>query len=143
MKTRVLVGEAVVVLPPDMRGEQVVERGNRSAPRDVPCRVDPLRVLVEHRVDDVDERLVAAEQAVPAAEQVALEPALDTFRLFGPDETESNRLGAVYEYTAKVWQAKILDTDEHLARSGRVMEVLSEHQCLTVGSVEPRVRDHA
>ncbi|HZY28823.1 MAG TPA: hypothetical protein VFE49_11275, partial [Jiangellaceae bacterium] len=76
MKTRVLVGEAVVVLPPDMRGEQVVERGNRSAPRDVPCRVDPLRVLVEHRVDDVDERLVAAEQAVPAAEQVALEPAL-------------------------------------------------------------------
>jgi xylulose-5-phosphate/fructose-6-phosphate phosphoketolase len=61
------------------------------------------------------------------AEVIAANP--DTFRLFGPDETESNRLGAVYEYTAKVWQAKILDTDEHLARSGRVMEVLSEHQC--------------
>jgi xylulose-5-phosphate/fructose-6-phosphate phosphoketolase len=61
------------------------------------------------------------------AEVIAANP--DTFRLFGPDETESNRLGAVYEYTAKVWQAEILDTDEHLARSGRVMEVLSEHQC--------------
>jgi xylulose-5-phosphate/fructose-6-phosphate phosphoketolase len=61
------------------------------------------------------------------AEVIAANP--DTFRLFGPDETESNRLGAVYEYTAKVWQAKILDTDEHLARSGRVVEVLSEHQC--------------
>ncbi|HMG30524.1 MAG TPA: phosphoketolase family protein, partial [Jiangellaceae bacterium] len=53
----------------------------------------------------------------------------DNFRLFGPDETESNRLDAVYEQTAKVWQAEILDTDEHLARTGRVMEVLSEHQC--------------
>ncbi|HEU0213184.1 MAG TPA: phosphoketolase family protein [Jiangellaceae bacterium] len=61
------------------------------------------------------------------AQVIAANP--NTFRLFGPDETESNRLGAVYEYTAKVWQAEILDTDEHLARSGRVMEVLSEHQC--------------
>ncbi|HET6920346.1 MAG TPA: phosphoketolase family protein, partial [Jiangellaceae bacterium] len=53
----------------------------------------------------------------------------DNFRLFGPDETESNRLDAVYDVTDKVWQAEIVDTDEHLARSGRVMEVLSEHQC--------------
>ena len=53
----------------------------------------------------------------------------DNFRLFGPDETESNRLDAVYDVTDKVWQAKIVDADEHLARSGRVMEVLSEHQC--------------
>ncbi len=61
------------------------------------------------------------------ADVVAANP--DNFRLFGPDETESNRLDAVYEQTAKVWQAEILDTDEHLARTGRVMEVLSEHQC--------------
>jgi xylulose-5-phosphate/fructose-6-phosphate phosphoketolase len=52
-----------------------------------------------------------------------------TFRLFGPDETASNRLSAVYDVTDKVWQPRIEDVDEHLARSGRVMEVLSEHLC--------------
>jgi xylulose-5-phosphate/fructose-6-phosphate phosphoketolase len=53
----------------------------------------------------------------------------DNFRVFGPDETASNRLGAVFEATDKVWRAEILDTDESLAPSGRVMEVLSEHLC--------------
>jgi xylulose-5-phosphate/fructose-6-phosphate phosphoketolase len=53
----------------------------------------------------------------------------DTFRLFGPDETESNRLGAVFEATDRVWDAEILSTDDHLAPRGRVMEVLSEHLC--------------
>ena len=52
-----------------------------------------------------------------------------TFRLFGPDETDSNRLSAVLEATDRVWQADILPTDEHLARAGRVLEVLSEHLC--------------
>ncbi len=51
------------------------------------------------------------------------------FRLFGPDETESNRLGAVFEVTDRQWEAQTLPTDEHLAPAGRVMEVLSEHQC--------------
>jgi xylulose-5-phosphate/fructose-6-phosphate phosphoketolase len=51
------------------------------------------------------------------------------FRLFGPDETASNRLDAVYEATAKTWLAELRDTDEHLARDGRVMEILSEHTC--------------
>ena len=51
------------------------------------------------------------------------------FRLFGPDETASNRLDAVYDTTGKAWQKPIFDTDEHLARDGRVMEVLSEHLC--------------
>jgi xylulose-5-phosphate/fructose-6-phosphate phosphoketolase len=51
------------------------------------------------------------------------------FRLFGPDETASNRLDAVYETTAKQWQAETLPVDEHLAPDGRVMEVLSEHLC--------------
>lgn len=51
------------------------------------------------------------------------------FRLFGPDETASNRLQAVYEATGKAWQATILPTDEELTRDGRVMEVLSEHLC--------------
>ena len=51
------------------------------------------------------------------------------FRLFGPDETESNRLGAVFEVTDRQWEAESLPGDDHLARAGRVMEVLSEHQC--------------
>ncbi len=53
----------------------------------------------------------------------------DTFRLFGPDETASNRLDDVFAVTDRVWEAALLPTDEHLARSGRVMEVLSEHLC--------------
>jgi xylulose-5-phosphate/fructose-6-phosphate phosphoketolase len=51
------------------------------------------------------------------------------FRLFGPDETESNRLGAVYEVTAKQWDAEVREVDVNLARHGRVMEILSEHTC--------------
>ena len=51
------------------------------------------------------------------------------FRLFGPDETASNRLDSVFEVTAKAWEAEIVSTDEHLSRDGRVMEVLSEHLC--------------
>jgi xylulose-5-phosphate/fructose-6-phosphate phosphoketolase len=51
------------------------------------------------------------------------------FRLFGPDETESNRLGAVYEVTSKVWEAEYSPLDEHLSPDGRVMEILSETTC--------------
>ena len=58
---------------------------------------------------------------------IALNPA--NFRIFGPDETASNRLQAVYEVTDKAWQQRIDEIDEHLARSGRVAEVLSEHLC--------------
>jgi xylulose-5-phosphate/fructose-6-phosphate phosphoketolase len=54
---------------------------------------------------------------------------LRTFRLFGPDETVSNRLSAVFEATDRAWNAELLPTDEHLAAGGRVMEVLSEHLC--------------
>jgi xylulose-5-phosphate/fructose-6-phosphate phosphoketolase len=53
----------------------------------------------------------------------------DNFRMFGPDETASNRLGAVLEVTDKAWDAEVLPTDEELSPDGRVMEVLSEHQC--------------
>jgi len=51
------------------------------------------------------------------------------FRLFGPDETVSNRLDAVFEATNRQWEAAVVRGDEWLARDGRVMEVLSEHQC--------------
>jgi len=53
----------------------------------------------------------------------------ETFRLFGPDETASNRLSPVFEATDRVWMADRLETDDHLAQEGRVMEVLSEHLC--------------
>ena len=51
------------------------------------------------------------------------------FRLFGPDETESNRLGAVFEASARTWVADRQDDDENLSPEGRVMEILSEHTC--------------
>jgi xylulose-5-phosphate/fructose-6-phosphate phosphoketolase len=51
------------------------------------------------------------------------------FRLFGPDETLSNKLNAVFEVTNRQWEADTNDTDEFLKKDGRVMEVLSEHQC--------------
>jgi len=51
------------------------------------------------------------------------------FRIFGPDETASNRLTAVFEATDKQWDAEVIATDDHLALQGRVMEMLSEHQC--------------
>ncbi len=60
-------------------------------------------------------------------EVVRLNP--DRFRIVGPDETESNRLGAVFEATDREWQAARLPTDEHLAPGGRVLEALSEHLC--------------
>jgi xylulose-5-phosphate/fructose-6-phosphate phosphoketolase len=51
------------------------------------------------------------------------------FRVFGPDETASNRLEALYEATCKEWMEPILPVDEHLSRDGRVLEMLSEHMC--------------
>ncbi|HZD69540.1 MAG TPA: phosphoketolase family protein [Actinomycetes bacterium] len=53
----------------------------------------------------------------------------DSFRLFGPDETVSNRLGQVFEVTNRAFEGEILRGDDHLAPSGRVLEVLSEHLC--------------
>jgi len=51
------------------------------------------------------------------------------FRLFGPDETVSNKLEAVFQVTNRQWEAERLETDQWLAYEGRVIEVLSEHQC--------------
>lgn len=51
------------------------------------------------------------------------------FRVVGPDETASNRLGALFEVTNRSWMAERLPGDDHLAPEGRVMEILSEHTC--------------
>src|SRR5438046_6113635 len=53
----------------------------------------------------------------------------DNFRIVGPDETISNRLGSVLEATNRAWDAETVPGDDHLAPDGRVMEVLSEHMC--------------
>jgi xylulose-5-phosphate/fructose-6-phosphate phosphoketolase len=51
------------------------------------------------------------------------------FRIFRPDEAESNRLNAILEVTGKTWEEATLPVDEHLDPAGRVMEILSEHTC--------------
>jgi xylulose-5-phosphate/fructose-6-phosphate phosphoketolase len=51
------------------------------------------------------------------------------FRVFGPDETASNRLGALFEVTGKTWMDKTIPDDDNLSPDGRVMEILSEHTC--------------
>ncbi len=58
-----------------------------------------------------------------------LNAAEQNFRVFGPDETESNRLGAVFETTDRVFTGEIVESDIQLSPNGRVMEVLSEHLC--------------
>lgn len=54
---------------------------------------------------------------------------MQNFRVVGPDETASNRLGALFEVTNRAWMAEHYDFDDHLAQDGRVMEILSEHTC--------------
>lgn len=51
------------------------------------------------------------------------------FRIFGPDETASNRLQAVLDVTDRAWDAETIPEDDHLSSNGRVMEILSEHTC--------------
>ena len=60
----------------------------------------------------------------------ALNEEAKNFRIFGPDETTSNRLGAVFEVENRDWNAETLEIDDHLAPNGRVMDsMLSEHMC--------------
>jgi len=66
-----LLAKAIVVLPPDVRGEQVVEGGDRSAPANVTATLKPLGVLIEHRVNNVDKCLIAGKEAMTPCEQIA------------------------------------------------------------------------
>ena len=63
------------------------------------------------------------------AEVIRLNQDQRNFRLFGPDETLSNKLDAVFKATNRQWEVGITDQDQYLSTDGRVMEVLSEHQC--------------
>jgi xylulose-5-phosphate/fructose-6-phosphate phosphoketolase len=60
---------------------------------------------------------------------MALNMDTQNFRVMGPDETKSNRLGAILDVTNRSWEAETFDYDDHLAPDGRVMEILSEHTC--------------
>jgi xylulose-5-phosphate/fructose-6-phosphate phosphoketolase len=71
----------------------------------------------------------AHELGVFLRDVVTLNQEQRNFRIFGPDETLSNRLGAVFEVTNRQWDTRQQDNDEFLALDGRVMEMLSEHQC--------------
>ena len=75
-KTGILVREAVVILLPDVGGEQIVQRGDLAAPGQLQRHLQPLGVLAEHRVDDANEGLIAVEQPVPAGQQVSFKPTL-------------------------------------------------------------------
>ena len=75
-KSGILVREAVVILLPDVGGQQIVQRGDLAPPGQFRGDLQPLGVLAEHRVDDANEGLVAVEESVPPGEQIALEPTL-------------------------------------------------------------------
>jgi xylulose-5-phosphate/fructose-6-phosphate phosphoketolase len=69
------------------------------------------------------------ELGVFLCEVITLNKEQRNFRIFGPDETLSNRLNTVFEVTNRQWEARTKENDEFLATDGRIMEMLSEHQC--------------
>ena len=72
----ILVGEAVVILLPDMRSEQIVQGCDLATPGQLQRDLQPLGVLAEHRIDNANEGLVAVEQPMPPGQQITFEPAL-------------------------------------------------------------------
>jgi xylulose-5-phosphate/fructose-6-phosphate phosphoketolase len=86
----------------------------------------PTRVLGGYLTDVLRANAGARDASGPAPGRVDRN---NNFRIVGPDETESNRIGAVLDVTDKVWEARVSDVDEHLGRHGQVMEILSEHTC--------------
>ena len=75
-EARILVREAVMVLSPHMRGEQIIQRRNGAPPGNSASHLQPLGMLVEHRIHDVNEGLVAGKKSVPSGKQIAFQPAL-------------------------------------------------------------------
>src|SRR5438477_1577954 len=75
-EARVLMSEAVVILPPDVRSQEIIERSDGTPPRDVTCGLEPFGMLIEHGIRDVDKGLIAGEEPMTAGEQITLQPAL-------------------------------------------------------------------
>jgi hypothetical protein len=74
---RILMREAIVILPPYSGCEEDVERRNLLSPFDLEALLDPLAMLVDHRINDVNERFVAVEQTMSTRQNIALKPALE------------------------------------------------------------------
>ncbi|MCR8669904.1 phosphoketolase [Agrococcus sp. HG114] len=114
-------GELRMGALPAANGGEVREELRLTDFRDHAVEVDP----AARGADDAEATAVLGGWL---AEVIRDNPA--TFRIFGPDETASNRLAPhVYASTERQWNAETLPGDEHLAPTGRVMEVLSEHLC--------------
>ena len=127
-EARILVAKAVVILPPDVRAEQVIERADRPPPANVVADLQPLGVLIEHRVDDVDERLVARKEPVPAGEQISFEPALALM------------LAEHFHHTAVGAEMIVLGIDlGHVTAVGHFQHVLPAVRVILVGAEEAEV----
>ena len=100
--------------------------GAHPAPLELPA-IAPFAVPVERPGKAAAEATRVLGQWL--REVLRINAAARNFRLFGPDETASNRLDAVFEVTDRTWVADCEPGDDHLSADGRVMEVLSEHQC--------------
>ncbi|MCW8795494.1 MAG: phosphoketolase family protein [Chlorobium sp.] len=87
----------------------------------------------DYAIDVTEPGSVIAEAPKPMAkflrDVMKLNEQEANFRVFGPDETASNRLGDLFEETGRAWMAGMIPGDDHLSPDGRVMEILSEHTC--------------
>ena len=87
----------------------------------------------DYAIDVTEPGSVIAEAPKPMAkflrDVMKLNEQEANFRVFGPDETASNRLGYLFEETGRAWMAGMISGDDHLSPDGRVMEILSEHTC--------------
>ena len=95
-----------------------------------PLRVPNFRdfaVTIEGRGQTVAESTRVLGHLLHAVMQASKEQ--KNFRVFGPDETASNRIDEVILGTGKTWMSEVLAVDENLSQTGHVMEVLSEHMC--------------
>src|ERR1700759_4682311 len=72
----ILMSEAVVVLPPNMRSAEISKRRDRPPPLDIARDLQPLGMLIKHRIHDVDEGFVTRKKSVPSGEKVSFQPAL-------------------------------------------------------------------
>jgi xylulose-5-phosphate/fructose-6-phosphate phosphoketolase len=129
----------------DARGRLVPELGALAPTGDLRMGANPVanggRVLVDLDLPDPSDYALDVEH--PATEHhestrvlgellrdiFVKNAATANFRLFCPDETNSNRLGAVFDVENRCWMERRTDIDDHLSPDGRVMEVLSEHLC--------------
>src|SRR6267143_2079785 len=77
-KSRVLVGESIVILPPNQASDQEVERRYPGSPGKLVALFQPLGVLIEHRVNNMNERLIAVYKAVATTQDISLQPPLNS-----------------------------------------------------------------